>query len=120
MWQTGHSEEIHSPDECARIVVRRRRPASLSMPVDWIVAISCWPRILRMMSQPLDSGAYWKVGSGSRGTRDRIVATSDFSGLVSSIGALARAAAIVAMVSLERCIGAALHTQDIKAHRAGL
>jgi hypothetical protein len=24
---TGHSEEIHSPDECARTVVRRRRPA---------------------------------------------------------------------------------------------
>src|SRR5262245_39525220 len=32
IWHTGHSEEIHSPDECARTVVRRRRPASLSMP----------------------------------------------------------------------------------------
>ena len=55
--QTGHSEEIHSPDECARMVVRRRRPASLSMSVDWMVAISCRPRLLRTMSSPLDSGA---------------------------------------------------------------
>jgi len=38
IWHTGHSEEIHSPDEWARTVVRRRRPASLSMPVAWIVA----------------------------------------------------------------------------------
>src|SRR5512132_4228505 len=45
IWHTGHSEEIHSPDECARTVVRRRRPASLSMPVAWIVAISCRPRL---------------------------------------------------------------------------
>ncbi len=57
IWHTGHSEEIHSPDECARTVVRRRRPASLSMPVAWIVAISCRPRLLRTMSNPLDSGA---------------------------------------------------------------
>jgi hypothetical protein len=44
IWHTGHSEETHSPDECARMVVRRRRPASLSISVDWMVAISCWPR----------------------------------------------------------------------------
>jgi hypothetical protein len=25
MWHTGHSEETHSPDECARMVVRRNR-----------------------------------------------------------------------------------------------
>ena len=54
---TGHSEETHSPDECARMVVRRRRPPSLSISVDWIVAISCRPRLLRTMSKPLDSGA---------------------------------------------------------------
>jgi hypothetical protein len=54
---TGHSEEIHSPDECARMVVRRTSPASLSIPVDWMVAISCRPRLLRIMSKPLDSGA---------------------------------------------------------------
>ena len=47
IWHTGHSEEIRSPDECARTVVRRRRPASLSMPVAWIVAISCRPDALQ-------------------------------------------------------------------------
>src|ERR1700746_2564745 len=44
---------------------------------------------------------------------------SDFSGLVSSACALASAAAMVPMDSLERCM-AALHAQDIKAHRPGL
>src|SRR5262249_25861448 len=118
IWHTGHSEEIHSPDECARTVVRRRRPASLSMPVAWIVAISCRPRLFRIMSNPLDRGAKRKVRSASRGKGDRIVATSDFSGLVSSTWALARAAAMLAIVSLERRIAAALRAQDIKAHRA--
>src|SRR5215831_6470026 len=47
-----------------------------------------------------------------------MVATSDFSGLVSSACALASAAAIVPMDSLQRCM-AALHAQDIKAHRTG-
>src|ERR1700738_2302864 len=47
IWHTGHSDETHSPDECARMVVRRRRPASLSISVDWMVAISCRPRLLR-------------------------------------------------------------------------
>src|SRR5262249_49949365 len=70
------------------------------------------------MSRPLDSGAYRKVRSPSRGKGDRIVATSDFSGLVSSACALASAAAMVPMDSLERCM-AALHAQDIKAHRTG-
>src|SRR5262249_26343305 len=118
IWHTGHSEEIHSPDECARTVVRRRRPASLSMPVAWIVAISCRPRLLRTMSNPLDSGAYRKGRSASRGKGDRMVATSDFSGLVSSTCALARAAAMVAIVSLERCMAADLRAQDIKADGA--
>src|SRR5262245_56024077 len=48
-----------------------------------------------------------------------MVATSDFSGLVNSACALASAAAMVPMDSLERCM-AGLHAQDIKAHRAGL
>src|SRR5215469_8038944 len=47
-----------------------------------------------------------------------MIATSDFSGLVSSACALASAAAMVPMDSLERCM-AALHAQDIKAHRTG-
>src|SRR6266478_2560014 len=48
-----------------------------------------------------------------------MVATSDFSGLVSSACALASAAAMVPMDSLQRCM-AALHAQDIKAHRTGI
>src|SRR5262245_8723446 len=47
-----------------------------------------------------------------------MVATSDFSGLVSSACALASAAAMAPMDSLQRCM-AALHAQDIKAHRTG-
>src|SRR6516225_2582397 len=47
-----------------------------------------------------------------------MVATSDFSGLVSSACALASAPAMVPMDSLQRCM-AALHAQDIKAHRTG-
>src|SRR5258707_6021691 len=47
-----------------------------------------------------------------------MVATNDFSGLVSSACALASAAAMVPIDSLERCM-AALHAQDIKAHRTG-
>src|SRR5438128_1761298 len=46
-----------------------------------------------------------------------MVATRDFSGLLSSACALASAAAMVPIDSLDRCI-AALHAQDIKAHRA--
>src|SRR5262245_53054411 len=47
-----------------------------------------------------------------------MVATSDFSGLVSSACALASAASMVPMDSLERCM-ASLHAHDIKAHRTG-
>src|SRR2546425_8512463 len=47
-----------------------------------------------------------------------MVATSDFSGLVNSACALAKAAAIAPMESLERCMGA-LHAEDIKAQGAG-
>ena len=81
--QTGQSDDIHSPDAWARMVVSRISPASLSIAVVCTVAISCWPRTLRTMSSPLDSGAYRKVRSPSRGIGDRIVAVSDFSGLVS-------------------------------------
>src|SRR5262249_58840481 len=47
-----------------------------------------------------------------------MVARSDFSGLASSACASASPAAMVTMDSLERCM-AALHAQDIKAHRTG-
>jgi hypothetical protein len=46
-----------------------------------------------------------------------MVPTRDFSGLTSSACALARAAAIVPIVSLERCT-AALHLEQIKADGA--
>src|SRR5438132_1708040 len=46
------------------------------------------------------------------------VATSEFSGLLRSTCALARAAAIVPMDSLDLCMNR-LHAQNIKAHRTG-
>src|SRR5260370_1771417 len=47
-----------------------------------------------------------------------MVAVSAFSGLVSSDWALASAAAIVPIDSLDRCMGY-LHAQDIEAHGSG-
>src|ERR1700730_7865440 len=47
-----------------------------------------------------------------------MVAVSDFSGLVSSDWALARAPAMVPIDSLDRCM-ACLHAQDIEAHGSG-
>src|ERR1700686_1561996 len=47
-----------------------------------------------------------------------MVAVSDFSGLVSSACALARAPAMVPIDSLDRCMGC-LHAQDIEAHGPG-
>src|SRR6516225_7479554 len=48
------------------------------------------------------------------GPSDRSVATSDFSGLISSAWALASAAAIVPIVSLVRCT-VSLHLEQIEA-----
>src|SRR5438874_8471236 len=47
-----------------------------------------------------------------------MVAVSDFSGLTSSIWALARAPAIAPMVSLQRCM-TGLHLHEVKTHRTG-
>ena len=55
--QTGQSAEIHSPDEWANVVVTLTIPAAWSMAVACTVAISCWPKVLRTMSSPLESGA---------------------------------------------------------------
>jgi hypothetical protein len=54
---TGHSDDSHSPDAWASVVVRRIIPASLSIAVVCIVAISWPPSGLRTMSRPLDSAA---------------------------------------------------------------
>ena len=102
--QTGQSDDTHSPEECASTVVRRTRPASRSIPVVCTIAISCLPKALRTISRPLESEAYRNVLSPSRGNGDRMVATSDFSGLVSSDWALASALAIAPIDSLERCM----------------
>src|ERR1700689_458583 len=103
MAQTGQSEEIHSPDECASTVVRLTMPAPWSMAVVCTVAISCSPRVLRTISSPLDSGAYRKVCSAPEAPPWRIVATSDFSGLTRMIWALAKAAARLAIELLDWC-----------------
>src|SRR5215467_3481288 len=114
--QTGHSEAIHSPEACASVVVRLTMPAVWSIEVVCKVAISCCPNVLLTMSSPLESGAYRKLRSPSPGRPVRIVAVSDFSGLMSSAWALARAEASAATVSLDRGMGS-LHLQHIKAHR---
>src|SRR6516164_3706446 len=111
---TGQSDDNHSPDECANIVVRWMNPVSLLRVVVCTVAISCRPRLLRTISRPLDNGAYRKVRWSFRG--EPIAPISDFSGLVSSVCALAKAAAIVPIVSLERCMLGLLVGQ-LEAHR---
>src|SRR6185437_13364279 len=111
--QTGQSEAIHSPDECANTVVRLTMPAVWSIAVVCTVAISCWPKVLRTMSSPLDSGAYRNDRSASPGPFGRIVATEDFSGLASSACALAKAAARQAMDSLDRCM-ASLQAEGVE------
>src|SRR6516162_9842227 len=68
------------------------------------------------MSSPLESGAYRKLRSPSPGRPVRMVAVSDFSGLMSSAWALANAEASAATVSLDRGMSH-LHLQHIKAHR---
>src|SRR5947209_5673852 len=80
------------------------------------VAISCCPSVLRTMSSPLESGAYRKLRSPSPGRPERMVAVSDFSGLMSSAWALAKAEASAATVSLDRGMDR-LRLQHIKAHR---
>src|SRR5215471_12164419 len=69
------------------------------------------------MSRPLESGAYRKLRSPSPGRPVRMMAVSDFSGLISSACALAKAEASAATVSLDRGM-AGLALQHIKAHRA--
>src|SRR5580704_8581607 len=89
-----------------------------SIAVVCTVAISCLPSALRTISSPVASEAYRNVLSPSLGNGDRMVATSDFSGLESSDCALASAAAIVPIDSLDRCIGCLL-AEDIEAHGSG-
>src|SRR5215469_8356439 len=50
----------------------------------------------------------------------RMVATSDFSGLVSSACALASAPAIVPILSLDRCMALPLDLKEVEADRARL
>jgi hypothetical protein len=54
---TGQSDAIHSPEACARTVVKDTLWMSWSMTVVWRVAIPCCPKAWRMMSRPLESGA---------------------------------------------------------------
>src|SRR6516165_3530737 len=111
---TGQSEAIHSPEAWARTVLSRTSPAVSSIEVVCTVAISCWLKVLRTMSRPLDSGAYRKDRSADPLPSARIVQVRDFSGLTSCAWALASAAAIVPMVSLERST-AQLRLNEIKA-----
>src|SRR6516225_6510511 len=114
--QTGQSDAIHSPEAWASVVVKLTMPAVWSMAVICKVAISCCPRVLRTMSSPLESGASRKLRSLSPGRPVRMVAVSDFSGLMSSAWALAKAEASAATDSLDRGMGG-LPLQHIKALR---
>src|SRR5215469_10693046 len=124
MGHTGQSEAIHSPDEWARTVVRLTIPPARSIAVVCTVAISCWPRVLRTISSPLDSGAYrnCRVPPSPRSPScSSMVPTSDFSGFASSICALANAVASAAIDGLDRCM-ACLFTgcgQDVEADSTG-
>src|SRR5262249_15844415 len=94
MPQTGQSEAIHSPEACANTVLSRTMPDVSSIEVVCTVAISCWLKVLRTISSPLDKGAYRKDRSDPLVWSDRIVPTKDFSGLTNCACALARAAAM--------------------------
>src|SRR5262249_31836338 len=117
MVQTGQSEAIHSPEAWARTVLSRTIPAVSSIAVVCTVAISCLLNVLRTMSRPLESGAYRNDRSDPFGWSDRIVPTKDFSGLTNCACALASAAAIVPIVSLDRCM-ASFRFEDVEADRA--
>src|SRR6516225_9920897 len=117
--QTGQSEAIHSPEAWAKTVLRRKIPAASSIEVVCTVAISCWLNVLRTISRPLDKGAYRKDRSSPLVWSDRIVPTRDFSGLTNCACALASAAAIVPIVSLDRCM-ATLRFEEVEANRARL
>src|SRR5689334_16681943 len=122
--QTGQSAAIHSPEACASTVVRLTVPIEASIAVVCTVAI-CWaPRAFRTISKPLAKGASRKLRAPSPGLPEPIIATSDFSGLVSAHCALASADASEAIDSLDRCMGAlprtALNRNDIETDRAGL
>ena len=54
---TGQSDEIHSPEAWASIVVRLTRPAVWSIAVVWMAAIWCCPKVLRTISRPLERDA---------------------------------------------------------------
>src|SRR5262249_5954970 len=116
---TGQSEAIHSPDEWARSVVSDTVWISWSIMVVCNVAISCCPNTLRTMSRPLDSDAYRTERPGSSGRLPGKVPVNDFSGLVSTTCALARAAAREEIDSLDRCI-AHLRLDHLETDRPGL
>ena len=69
------------------------------------------------MSRPLDNGAYRNARSAPPGPSARMVATNDFSGLLSSIWAFASAAAKLAIDSLDRCM-ACLRLKEVETHGA--
>src|SRR5580704_4798881 len=117
-WQTGQSDEIHSPVECASTVLSLISPAVWSTRVDCRVAISCWPNVLRIMLSPSDKGAWRKICSAAPLPSGRMVATIDFSGLMSSTCARARAAAKLPMEPLDCCMSI-LGMQELKGDGTG-
>ena len=112
----SQSDEIHSPEAWARTVLRRTIPAVSSIDVVCTVAISCWLKVLRTSSSHSTTGRTGMTVR-CRQVHQTELSTNDFSGLMSSACALASAAAIVPIFSLERCTAAFLLVQ-IEADRA--
>ena len=115
--QTGQSDEIHSP----RRAQKRSQPDLARILVDSggldrrdLVQAQAFPDDLKTARQRCIT----KGPVVLRGNGERMVAVSAFSGSVSSPWAMASAAAMAPMVSLERCIGG-LHVQQVerRSHR---
>jgi hypothetical protein len=111
---TGQSEAIHSPEACANTVVKDTVWMSWSMVVVCRVAIPCSPKVLRTMSRPLERGPPWLIVAVGRDPPSQRLL-----GLVSTICALASAAARAAIDSLDRCMSR-LRLDHLEAHRPRL
>src|SRR4051812_13605337 len=109
--QTGHSDEIHSPEEWASTVMSRTSPAASSIAVVWTVAISYLPSLFRPRSRPLDNGAYRKRRSPF-GEMPARVPQNDFPILVNSSYALQTPAHKKTKFTLEGNLSARHHNDQ--------
>ena len=105
---TGHSEENHSPDECARTVVRRSRPASLSMRRRLDRRDLMPAKALAHDVQPARQRGIAEGAVASRGKGDRMVAIERLLRIGQLHLRLGKRSRDGSDRSLERCMAAAL------------